>query len=260
MSDPAKLERRYRQLLACYPHAFRHDHEQEILAVLMAGADEGQQRPRLGEAANLVKHALLDASGAFPRKDHDQREDVPDQGRSTQPQSHGGVRRKSEGAARHAEFLDGRHSHGMGISSHDPARGRRIRSAPEQTRTAWLSKTQCSPRSQLLGRHRPCQWRRYRVGRDHLGSAEVGAARSAPGPDASAYRECRGPIGACRGTQPEQSTLARFGVTQFRSRGAGSIGRHFLNLRGGGRPDWSGDHAHDAAAPASSSGVASIPA
>jgi hypothetical protein len=58
MSDFADLERRYRQLLACYPHAFRHEHEQEILAVLMAGADEGQQRPRLGEAANLIKHAL----------------------------------------------------------------------------------------------------------------------------------------------------------------------------------------------------------
>jgi hypothetical protein len=58
MSDLADLERRYRQLLACYPHAFRHEHEQEILAVLMAGADEGQQRPRLGEAANLIKHAL----------------------------------------------------------------------------------------------------------------------------------------------------------------------------------------------------------
>jgi hypothetical protein len=58
MSDSADLERRYRRLLACYPRAFRREHEQEILAVLMAGADEGQQRPRLGEAANLIKHAL----------------------------------------------------------------------------------------------------------------------------------------------------------------------------------------------------------
>jgi hypothetical protein len=58
MSDSAELERRYRRLLACYPHAFRHEHEQEILAVLMAGADEAQQRPRLGEAANLIRHAL----------------------------------------------------------------------------------------------------------------------------------------------------------------------------------------------------------
>jgi hypothetical protein len=57
MSDSADLERRYRQLLVCYPRAFRREHEQEILAALMAGADEGQQRPRLGETANLIKHA-----------------------------------------------------------------------------------------------------------------------------------------------------------------------------------------------------------
>jgi hypothetical protein len=58
MSDSADLERRYRRLLASYPRGFRREHEQEILAVLMAGADDGQQRPRLGEAANLIKHAL----------------------------------------------------------------------------------------------------------------------------------------------------------------------------------------------------------
>jgi len=58
MSDSAGLERRYRRLLACYPRAFRLEHEQEVLAVLMAGADEGQQRPRLGESANLIKHAV----------------------------------------------------------------------------------------------------------------------------------------------------------------------------------------------------------
>lgn len=57
MSDSAALEQRYRRLLACYPRAFRHEQEQEILAVLMAGADESQQRPRLG-SANLIKHAL----------------------------------------------------------------------------------------------------------------------------------------------------------------------------------------------------------
>jgi hypothetical protein len=58
MSDSAGLERRYRQLLVLYPHAFRREYEQEIVAVLMAGAGEGQQRPRLGEAANLIKQAL----------------------------------------------------------------------------------------------------------------------------------------------------------------------------------------------------------
>jgi hypothetical protein len=58
MSDSAGLERRYGRLLALYPGAFRSEHEQEILAVLMAGADEGQQRPRTAEAANLINHAL----------------------------------------------------------------------------------------------------------------------------------------------------------------------------------------------------------
>jgi hypothetical protein len=58
MSDSAGLERRYRRLLACYPRAFRREHEQEILAVLMAGADEGQQRPRLGEATDLIRSAI----------------------------------------------------------------------------------------------------------------------------------------------------------------------------------------------------------
>jgi hypothetical protein len=58
MSNFADLERRYRRVLACYPPAFRREHEQEMLAVLMAGADEGQHRPRPAEAANLIKHAL----------------------------------------------------------------------------------------------------------------------------------------------------------------------------------------------------------
>jgi hypothetical protein len=58
MSDSADLERRFRQLLAAYPRAFRREHEQEILAVLMDGAGEGQRRPRLAEAANLIKYAL----------------------------------------------------------------------------------------------------------------------------------------------------------------------------------------------------------
>lgn len=58
MSNSADLERRYRRLLACYPRAFRSDHEEEILAVLMAGAEDGQHRPRPGEAINLINHAL----------------------------------------------------------------------------------------------------------------------------------------------------------------------------------------------------------
>ncbi len=58
MSDSAGLERRYRRLLACYPRAFRDEHEQEILSVLMAGAGDGQQRPRPAEAADLIRSAI----------------------------------------------------------------------------------------------------------------------------------------------------------------------------------------------------------
>jgi len=58
MSDSEDLERRYRRLLACYPRAFRHGHEQEILSVLMAGAGDGQHWPRPGEAADLIRSAI----------------------------------------------------------------------------------------------------------------------------------------------------------------------------------------------------------
>ena len=58
MNDDGDLERRYRRLLACYPAAFRCEHEQEILTVLMAGATVGQRWPRLAEAADLLKSAI----------------------------------------------------------------------------------------------------------------------------------------------------------------------------------------------------------
>ena len=58
MSDSAGLERRYRRLLVCYPRAFRREHEQEMLSVLMAGAGDGQQRPRLGEALDVIRSAI----------------------------------------------------------------------------------------------------------------------------------------------------------------------------------------------------------
>jgi hypothetical protein len=57
MNDDPDLERRYRRLLACYPAAFRHEHEQEMLAVLMAGAEQGQRWPRLAEVADLLRSA-----------------------------------------------------------------------------------------------------------------------------------------------------------------------------------------------------------
>jgi hypothetical protein len=59
MPDAKDLERRYRRLLWLYPEAFRREHEQEILSVLMAGAEEGQRWPGLAESANLVRNAIL---------------------------------------------------------------------------------------------------------------------------------------------------------------------------------------------------------
>ena len=59
MSDPTRLERRYRRLLAFYPKAFRREHEEEILSVLMAAAADGQQRPRPEEVADLVRSAIF---------------------------------------------------------------------------------------------------------------------------------------------------------------------------------------------------------
>jgi len=59
VSDSTQLERRYLRLLAFYPKAFRCEHEQEMLSVLIAGAAEGQRRPSLDEAIDLVRNAIL---------------------------------------------------------------------------------------------------------------------------------------------------------------------------------------------------------
>ena len=58
MTESSGLERRYRRLLACYPRAFRREHAEEVLAVLMAGAPRGQKRPRLAESADVLRSAL----------------------------------------------------------------------------------------------------------------------------------------------------------------------------------------------------------
>jgi hypothetical protein len=58
MTGPSRLERGYRRVLACYPKAFRRESEEEILAVLLAMAGEGQRRVRLAEAADLIRGAL----------------------------------------------------------------------------------------------------------------------------------------------------------------------------------------------------------
>ena len=57
-SDSASLERGYRRLLAWYPRWFRRENEGEILAVLMACAQEDQTRPSLEAAADLLKGAV----------------------------------------------------------------------------------------------------------------------------------------------------------------------------------------------------------
>jgi hypothetical protein len=62
MNGDPDLERRYRLLLAAYPAAFRREYEQEILSVLMAGAEQGQQGqrwPRLAQAADLLRSATF---------------------------------------------------------------------------------------------------------------------------------------------------------------------------------------------------------
>ncbi len=58
MNRQDRLERGYRRLLAWYPRSFRRDSEDEIVAVLLSTAQEGQRRVRLAEAADLVRGAL----------------------------------------------------------------------------------------------------------------------------------------------------------------------------------------------------------
>jgi hypothetical protein len=58
VSEQTNLERRYRRLLACYPRAFRRENEEEILAVLLACAEQGQQRPGPAASADLIKGAI----------------------------------------------------------------------------------------------------------------------------------------------------------------------------------------------------------
>jgi hypothetical protein len=58
VTDPAGLEREYRRLLAFYPRAFRRESEEEILAVLLACAQDGQTRPSLEASVDLLKGAV----------------------------------------------------------------------------------------------------------------------------------------------------------------------------------------------------------
>jgi Domain of unknown function (DUF1707) len=56
--EAARLERGYRRLLAFYPARYRRVHEEEMLAVLMTAAPDGQRRPGIAEAADLIWGAL----------------------------------------------------------------------------------------------------------------------------------------------------------------------------------------------------------
>jgi hypothetical protein len=58
VTGPAGLERGYRRVLAWYPKAFRRESEEEVLAVLLATAHEGQRRVGLAECADLLGGAL----------------------------------------------------------------------------------------------------------------------------------------------------------------------------------------------------------
>lgn len=57
VNGSARLERGYRRLLAGYPRWFRRANEEEILAVLMACAQDDQTRPSLEAAVDLLKGA-----------------------------------------------------------------------------------------------------------------------------------------------------------------------------------------------------------
>jgi hypothetical protein len=58
MTESAGLERRYRRLLSWYPQPFRREQEDEMIAVLMAGAPQDRRRPGLRESADVIRSAL----------------------------------------------------------------------------------------------------------------------------------------------------------------------------------------------------------
>ena len=57
ISESASLERGYRRLLAWYPTWFRQENEEEVLAVLMACAQDDQTRPSREATFDLLKGA-----------------------------------------------------------------------------------------------------------------------------------------------------------------------------------------------------------
>ncbi len=57
MRDQSLLERRYRRLLGLYPRAFRQEHGDEMLVVLLACARDGRRGSALADTANLLGNA-----------------------------------------------------------------------------------------------------------------------------------------------------------------------------------------------------------
>jgi hypothetical protein len=76
VTEPTALERGYRRLLAWYPRSFRAAQGEEILAVLMAGAEQGQRRPRLAEAVDLIRSAVR--MRLWPARSGPERRDLAD--------------------------------------------------------------------------------------------------------------------------------------------------------------------------------------
>lgn len=58
VSDMAALERRYRRLLVWYPAEHRRVHAEEMVGVLLASARNGQRRPSLADALDLIKGGI----------------------------------------------------------------------------------------------------------------------------------------------------------------------------------------------------------
>ena len=58
MTDVDDLERRYRRWLQWYPAAFRREHEEEILGVLLAVARDGQRHPGPMDCLDLMSNGL----------------------------------------------------------------------------------------------------------------------------------------------------------------------------------------------------------
>jgi hypothetical protein len=58
VNEPGALERSYRRLLVCYPRAYRREHGEEILAVLLACAEPGRRRPAAAEVIDLVRSGI----------------------------------------------------------------------------------------------------------------------------------------------------------------------------------------------------------